>query len=276
MTCAWDAFLALLPPQLRQEVDRQGRENLQELRMRLGNPAELVLPQTVRWSSAAVTREDIQYCVNSASRYSPWAASSASMGYITARGGHRVGLCGETVLRNGGELGFQEIDSLCIRVARDFPGIGRQVSAVGRNLLILGAPGWGKTTLLRDVARELAQAHTVAVVDERKELFPTGFRRGKRMDVLSGCGKGRGVDMALRSMGPEYIAVDEITAPEDCRAILEAAGCGVHLLATAHAASVSDFYRRPVYKPLLENRVFDGVVILKKDKSYREEGLRSC
>lgn len=169
--------------------------------------------------------------------------------------------------------GFQSVDSLCIRVARDYPGVSRGAPAE-ESLLILGAPGWGKTTLLRDLARSIAENHTVSVVDERGELFPDGFERGKRMDVLSHCPKVQGIHRVLRSMGPEWIAVDEITATEDCDALAEAAGCGVKLLATAHASSVADLQRRSVYRRLLETEVFQQVLVLDADWTWHRERVK--
>ena len=90
---------------------------------------------------------------------------------------------------------------------------------------------------------------------------------------MVGCGKKEGLDIVLRTMGPETIAVDEITSEADCRGLLHAAWCGVSLIATAHAASKTDLYSRSVYRPLLDARIFDMLVILQKDKSWRVERM---
>lgn len=271
MICAWNEFLSILPPWIKTTVDEQGRETLQELRLRLDSPPELV--NGSQWSllERAVTRDDLTYCINTASRYSPWAAATMADGYITAPGGHRMGICGEGVCKEGTVTGIRDVTSLCIRVARDFPGIGKVALDLPGSILILGAPGWGKTTLLRDMARQIGENETIAVVDERRELFPDGFSRGKRMDVLTGCPKGQGIDIVLRTMGPQTIAMDEITAESDCQALIRAANCGVRLLATAHAANKADLQRRPVYRPLLEQKLFDHLVVLRRDKTYTVE-----
>lgn len=273
MRCAWKELLTILPTRLRSEVDALGKEDLQELRLRLHEPPELALRTGSRWLSGNVTREELSYCVNAASRYSPWSAATAAQGYITAQGGHRIGLCGEVVCKGGTVTGIREVKSLCIRVARDFPGIGQKAANHSGSILILGAPGWGKTTLLRDLVRQIAEAESVSVVDERGELFPEGIPRGKRMDVLTGCPKSAGIDMVLRTMGPSCIAVDEITAEADTQALIQAANCGVRLVATAHGSSVSDLRSRQVYRPLVEQRIFETLLILRPDKSYHAERM---
>lgn len=275
MDCDWESLLRVLPGWMRREVDELGRAALQELRLRQGQPPELILGGKPWALSRTVTQEDLQFCINAASGYSPWSVESCAEGYLTLSGGHRMGLCGECVMHDGHPSGFRRLDSLCIRVARDLGELAPSDSANLGSILILGAPGWGKTTLLRSVARKLAATHCVCVVDERQELFPKGFCRGRRMDVLSGCGKESGIEMVLRSMGPDYIALDEITAEGDAQALARASGCGVHLLATAHAAGKRDLLTRPCYRTLLEKGIFDTVLLLNKDKSYCRERMES-
>lgn len=273
MKCAWNELLTILPQSIRFAVDKQGRDTLQELRLRLGKPPELRTACGSVWLNNAVSEQDIGFVVNLASRYSPWAATTAARGYITATGGHRIGICGETVIAGGVVTGIKNVSSLCVRVARDFPGIAQKAAKIQGNVLLLGPPGSGKTTLLRDLIRQISGAceGSITVVDERGELFPKGFSQGDRTDVLTGCGKAEGVTMALRTMGPSCIAVDEITAKEDCQALIEAGWCGVRLLATAHAANAEDLHRRPVYRPLWESKLFETVIILQPDKSFRTE-----
>ena len=273
MTCAWKELLAILPPRLRREVNTLGKDRLQELRLRIGAPPELVIGRENRYLAEPVTREDVDFVINAASRYSPWAAATIAQGYLTAPGGHRIGICGEAVCKQGTITTMREIRFLCIRIARDFPDWGRDAAGLPGNLLIIGAPGWGKTTLLRCLSRRIAEKETVSVVDERGELFPEGFSRGKRMDILTGCPKSRGIEILLRTMRPDCVAVDEITAEADCQALLQAANCGVRLLATAHAGSARDFQSRSVYRELIQHRVFDTLVVLKPDKTYYAERM---
>ena len=274
MKCAWKELMAVVPPWVGREADRQGRDTLQELRLRLGKPPELVMQKGSAWLERTVSRDDLNFCINTASRYSPWAAQTVSRGYITAPGGHRIGLCGEAVIKNGLMAGMRETTSVCIRVARDFPGIAEKADRLTGSILLIGPPGSGKTTLLRDLIRRASQKETVCVVDERGELFPGScFEGGKRLDVLTGCGKPEGIDAVLRTMGPSCIAVDEITAEEDCQALIRAGWCGVRLLATAHAASLEDLRSRPVYAALAQKRLIDHVLILSRYKSRHAERM---
>jgi len=274
MQCAWKEFLAVLPTGMRQEVDRLGRDDLQELRLRVGEKPMLITGHGREALGKRTSEEDVTFCINAASGYSPWAAATVSKGYLTAPGGHRMGLCGEAVVKNGQLETIRRVSSLCIRVARDFPGITEGIP-IRKSLLVIGPPGWGKTTLLRDLIRRHSEAGIqTGVVDERGELFPTGaFSAGPSTDILTGCSKAEGIRILLRTMGPQCIAVDEITQSEDCNALSQAAGCGTSLLATAHAASVRDFQNRKVYRPLLETGLFGTVIVMQPDKSWRMERM---
>ncbi len=271
MMCAWDQLLGILPKWLSCEVGRYARMQVQEIRLRLGQVPELNLGQTSLWLDRIISRDDLNFVVNTSSGYSPWAAATIQNGYITAAGGHRIGICGDAVMKDGVMSGVREVQSLCIRVARDFSGISGSAAKLKGSVLLLGPPGSGKTTLLRDLARSIAVLETVGVVDERRELFPVGISRGRRMDVIAGCGKEKGIEILLRTMGPSTIAVDEITSEGDCTALIRAGWCGVRLLATAHAATVADLLDRPVYRPLICAKLFDHILVLDRNKSWREE-----
>ncbi len=280
MICAWQAFVNLLPVWMREAVDKQCKDDLQELRMRLNSPPELITSHRNFMLDRPVSVEDLQFSVNLATKYSPWSSGTVAKGFITAPGGHRIGLCGKAVVSNGQMCGIRIPSSLCLRIARDFPGIGEKASQYIGSILIIGRPGSGKTTLLRDIIRQRANktGKCVAVVDEREEVFPQVnntfcFPTGQHIDILSGCTKTQGIEMLLRNMGPDTIAVDEITAAEDCQAMIHAGWCGVKLLATAHASNVGELYHRPVYKPLIESNLFDTALVIGADKRWHTERI---
>ena len=211
------------------------------------------------------------------------------------RGGHRSGLCGSGVVRDGEIQNLRHLSSLAIRVAHEVVGAARMVRSAllvhGRlqSTLILSPPGYGKTTLLRDLIRMASDgdgmpALRVGVADERGELAAMYEGRpqlniGRRTDVMDGCPKGTGLLMLLRGMNPQVLAADEITAPADCAALALAANCGVTLLATAHGEGLEDLRRRPMYRELLEQGIFRRLVLLTRTdggRSFRVEPLEGA
>ena len=280
MKCAWQAYINLLPNWMRQEVDKYGSEHLQELRIRTDLQPEMILRKGSYLLSRRAVKEDIAFIINVASKYSPWSIHTVENGYITASGGHRIGICGLATVSENKIHSISIPTSLCMRVARDFEGIASQLASVRDSILIIGPPGSGKTTFLRDLIRCISDSNagSISVVDEREEIFPlckgqACFYAGRHTDILSCTKKSHGIDSVLRSMSPDWIAVDEITSENDCSALLHAGWCGVNLIATAHAGSIYDLKNRPIYKPIVENKLFTNIVILRKDKSWSYERI---
>ena len=280
MICAWNGLYDLLPAELRQKVQKGGGETIQELRLRMGRPVELIRYNDSVFLNRITSKQDLSYVLNAASRYSPWSADTVKDGYITAPGGHRIGLCGEAVIKNGTMEGIRIPSSICIRVAKDYPGIGEDVRFLRGSVLVIGSPGSGKTTLLRDIIRYRSRINlqSICVVDERGELFPmlngeSIFPPGPRTDVMSMCAKPHGVLTVLKTMGPGCIAVDEITSPEDIHAVTQAAWCGVDVLATLHAANIRDMERKELYRSVLDSHVFSKILVMNPDKSWTMERM---
>lgn len=277
MKCAWAQLLGVIPVWMRAEVDSCGKETMEELRLRVGYVPEVICHHRSIRLHKAVSQQDLNFVINTASQYSPWSVDTISQGFVTAPGGHRIGVVGEAVIREGRMTGIRSPRSLCIRVARDFSGIMTAPSGLYGSVLIIGKPGSGKTTLLRDLIRLRSEKGegSVGVVDERGEIFPPAadFSTGSRTDILTGVSKPYGIEMMLRTMGPNTIAVDEITSEADCKGLLHSAWCGVTLIATAHAANKRDLTEREVYKPLVNAGVFDTLITLNADKTWRAERM---
>ena len=185
-------------------------------------------------------------------------------------------------VEDGRLLSFRQVTSLALRVPRAMAGVAEPLLpqlAPGRELpstLLLSPPGVGKTTLLRDLIRCLSTGvwinpKRVGVADERGELGVGSLRAflGPRVDVLAYCPKAAALTMLLRGMSPQVLAADEITDPQDIRAMEQAAGCGVTLLATAHGGSLEDLRRRPLYRELLDAGIFQAFVFLTRQGGKR-------
>lgn len=279
MICAWTELLNLIPIRFRSQLNLAYQGTLQEIRLRINEPPELVTAQGSIRLEHRVTRNDLDFCVNLASSYSPWSATTIARGYVTAAGGHRIGICGEAICQDDRMQGVRTPSSLCIRVARDITNIAPRTGSLVDSVLIIGKPGSGKTTLIRDMIRLRSDSGKhIAVVDEREEIFPRSadgfaFPTGSCTDILSGCPKRSGIDAVLRCMGPEIIAVDEITSEEDCQGLLHAGWCGVSLMATAHASNMDELRSRPIYRPIITSSLFSRILVLQADKTWREERI---
>ena len=254
----------------------------EELRLRVGQaPSLLYGGREVFLSSGAVVEEDLVRVLEKATGASLYSAAEAMrQGYFCV-GTLRIGVCGRAAAQSGS--GFSEYSSLCIRLAREHRGIcagiaGKLCDGAYENTLIIAPPGGGKTTALREVIRLLSnKGRRVGVIDERGELSGGIFDLGRCSDVISGLDKLSGALLLLRSMNPQIIAADEISAPKDLLAIEDVFGCGVGLLATAHAASREDLMRRRSYRRLIEKGVFTRLLRICPDggkRSYMLEAIQ--
>lgn len=279
-----DEILRILPQAVQTALLSIPDLQVEELRLRVGQkPSVLYLsaerPLPVR---SVLTQAELQQVLLNASAQSQYAVQEQlRSGYLSLPGGYRLGVCGSAVVQNGCMTGLREISSLALRVPHDIRHPPEQLLPyLQESCLLAGAPGSGKTTLLRSCIRSLSETgQRVAVVDERLELAGAvhgvpQFDLGPCTDVLSGCPKGEGVLMLLRSMNPQWLAVDEITQPEDLAAIRQAGGCGVKLLATIHAGSAEELKNKPLCRELFTLGIFRQVLYLDKNRAFHAERIQ--
>ncbi|KUK63370.1 MAG: Stage III sporulation protein AA [Desulfofundulus kuznetsovii] len=300
----WQEIIPVLPASIRSMITGLPLnilEKLEEIRLRQNRPlilgladGDILLDNSGKPAAAPrdcylVTADDIQRVTQLISGCSLYAfEEELKNGFITLPGGHRVGLTGKTVLENGRVRTLKYISGLNIRISREVKGAASpllpfiidQKSGSVLNTLIFSPPRCGKTTILRDVIRQLSngipelnfRGAVIGVVDERSELagcFQGVPQRevGIRTDILDGCRKAEGMFMLLRSMAPRVIATDEIGTDEDFAALEGVFNAGVKVLTTVHAASFAELNQRPALRNLLNMKVIARFVLLGRSKN---------
>ncbi len=199
-------------------------------------------------------------------------------GFLTLQGGHRVGITGQTVFQNNELITIKNINGLNIRICKELKGCSDEIfkKIVIGHTLIISPPACGKTTLLRDLIRNLSNTgYTVGVVDERNEISASNngtytIDLGIRTDVLVNCPKGIGMTMLLRSMSPQIIAVDEIGTMKDIQSIEMLLNAGVKLLATIHSNDLEELKNKKGIEKLITDKVFDNYIVLSNKNTIGE------
>ncbi len=293
----YEQAAAILPSRLRKAalaLSEEEKAAAEELRLRAGQPLSVLLSTGELSLETEVEPEELETLCDIATEFSRYAAAETIReGFLSVRGGFRVGLCGTAVMKDGVNTNLKNLSSAVIRIARERKGIASDIAprlfqnGIFVNTLILSPPGGGKTTLLRDLVRCLSEGgpdcppQRISLIDERGEVAVV-YRGapqmdvGPRTDVLDACPKALGIPIILRAMNPQIIAVDEITLREDLTAMSMAAGCGIGLLATIHAGGVPELLRKPLYRQMLENQVFRlavRILLDERGRAYEMEEL---
>ncbi len=288
MINAYDEAVRLLPAKTAAALGKEFN-CAEEFRLRTGYaPTALVDGRELPISDATVTQDDIACVMEKATRASVHTVQQdMAKGFISCGFGLRLGVCGTGIIFHGKVSGLRDISSVSIRIPHEVPSCGGETAkTVYRsrdNTLIISPPGGGKTTFLRELIRSISASGTrVAVADERGELAAVyrgapQFDVGPAADVMSDIPKAEAVMMLLRAMNPQLIVMDEISSPDDCSAAASAIGCGVRVIASAHAESVDELKKRAVYRGLIESEAFTAAVIIENRggaRSYRWERLQ--
>ena len=284
----------LFPKEVRNLLEKAElkQEYLQEIRLRINGPLLVVYRGEEYFLGAKgglckdpgqafhVCRRCLQETLEYLSGYSLYAyEEEVRQGYLTLQGGHRVGLAGKTILDGEKITSIRFISFINIRFSHQVKGCASVIlpyiaqGSTVRHTLLISPPRCGKTTILRDLIRQISDGdekrpgHCVGVVDERSEIG--GCHQGVpqndvgiRTDVLDGCPKAEGMMMLIRSMSPEVIAVDEIGSYEDIHAIESVIHCGCRLLATVHGSSIDDIKRKPLLNRLVKEKIFERYILL--------------
>ena len=265
-----DKVFSYLPLRVREKILRiavsrgVGSHGISEIRVRaVGNNSIVISGERVLLSSLA-SREEIAKTVSLMCEGSLYAyREGIKDGYISLRGGVRVGICGQARYDGGELVGISDISSLVIRIPTGaFTGGAQLYEAFARclrGMLIYSPPGVGKTTALRQLASLIGGGRAgqqVAVIDERCEFIVEDYKNAS-VDILRGYKRSDGVEIALRTLCPGVIVVDEIGRAREAESMLDSLNSGVRILASAHASSLAELRKRTAMKPFFENDIFD-------------------
>ena len=280
------AVLELLPSRLSRAISSCCPESpIEEIRLRVGRPVQLVTArEDLILCGTSFSMDEARELLEKLCRHSIYShEDELRNGFLTLSGGSRVGVCGRPVVENGRIVRLTQVSNFNIRITREAIGCAEPVmqhiieQGMPVSALIAAPPGGGKTTLLRDIARCISNGvglppQKVALADERGELAgcidgAPSFDIGERTDVFELAPKAEAIMTLIRTMSPRVIITDELGGAEDANAVLEAARCGVEVIASAHASSKDELEKRGRLKTLLDAKVFKRILIVKRSGS---------
>lgn len=273
-----DEFYKYFPPNIRQALLKINFQKIEEIRIRNGRKIRVKSSNLEEVINVIVSTEDTlrilqAICENSIYSFQ----NKIAEGFVTIRGGHRVGICGTAVIENEKVINISHVFSLNFRIAREIFGCSKEVKNIifenGEiyNSIIFSSPGKGKTTILRDLVREISKEKNIGIVDERNEIccMYNGIPQkdvGEKIDIIENVKKSIGLKMLVRTMAPDIVVADEIGTLEDIDAIHYAITSGVKGIFTAHGNSIEDVKQNPILQKLFEMNLIQKIIFLDENE----------
>ncbi len=262
LNSTYHPIINYLPAKIRKLLTFTKVYDAEEIRLRKGLPIVLnfsdksyflsengMLTNNIN-KALTVTDSDIKEALELIVKSSLYTAeNSLKQGFVTVEGGNRIGISGSAVITNSKISSIKNVCSLNYRIAKQIFGASNTVmdsickNGKILNTLIISPPCCGKTTFLRDIARNLSKKGIkVCVADERNEIAAVssgyvGFDLGYSIDILEGAPKTEAFNILIRSMSPDVIITDELGGNEDYHAVKKAIYSGVSVIASIHADS---------------------------------------
>lgn len=267
----------ILPNDIKESIEiLKDKEKITEIRLRVGKNVRVYFGRQEKELNIIVSKLDLIKILSNISSNSIYSVQNdINKGFVTIEGGNRIGIAGEVVVVDGKIKNIKEISSMNIRVSKEFIGISNDImenivhDSVIKNTIIVSPPGLGKTTLLRDIIRNLSgYGYNVSLIDERGEIAAmydgkSSLDLGDRTDVISFVDKASGMQMAVRSLAPDVVCTDEIGNDQDIKAIKYLCKSGVSFITTMHGKCLEDITNGSM-KRIITEGYLDTVIVLSK------------
>ncbi len=264
---------------IKKNIEKSDYKKITEIRLRVNRKVIVLFGNIEKEINLLISKEELQKILLQLTDYSIYTfEEDIKKGFFTVSGGHRIGVCGKIITSNDNITNITNISSLIVRVSNEIIGVSDDIfkhCVPYKNILVISPPCCGKTTLIRDLTRNLSNSGAnITVIDERSEICGMYMGEpqndiGSRTDVLDSCPKDIGISMAIRTNNPNIIVLDEIGTNKDLLGLYNAFNSGVKILATVHSDDLESFREKKAFKTLINDRSIDLYLVL--SRSYKNE-----